>query len=268
MEELVDNHSNDEGGDNNDDDESSSDDEDNYDESIILGILEKIKNNDPTVTSLELEGLELHTLLLQFDYSVNGASDFCKDAGDWIANNTHLRDLSININSIRQGIAAPWETHIANYHTFLIGVARNKSIAELKLRGFVNTACNSNAIEVLAPLFNNKRICKVSIDDCSDTVLEQLSCVLFDVLTDTLKELKLYGTNEDAISDITTSTFITTLGGLRCVERLALDYTTFDANACLALSSMLGNPNCVLKELSLQAMRLLIVGCSTLQVVC
>ena len=58
MEELVNEYSNDEGGDNNNDnDESSSDDEDNYDESIILGTLERIKNNDPTVTSLELEGL-------------------------------------------------------------------------------------------------------------------------------------------------------------------------------------------------------------------
>jgi len=254
MEELE--HIN--GGDNNDGAESDNDDV----PSLLIGILEGIRDNNPTVTSLELQGEDLFTLLENHRDEI-GASVFCKKVGDWIANNTHLRELAINVNSIRHGIhSSSWDTlprRIGNYHKFLMGVAQNKSISQLKLRGFVNTACNSIAIRVLAPLFNNKRICKVSVDDCSDRVLQQLSSVLYDVLMNmsnkpeyTLKELKLHGTNDDFITDHAAASLITILSDLHCVETLTLNYTTINEGSSHALSHMLKEPDCTLKELTLE----------------
>jgi len=98
MEEL-DEHIN--GGDNNDDNESSDEDNDDV-PSLTIGIIEGIRDNNPTVTSLELQGEDLFTLVDNYDKPRDeiGASDFCNNVGDWIANNIHLRDLSIDIASI------------------------------------------------------------------------------------------------------------------------------------------------------------------------
>jgi len=138
--------------------------------------------------------------------------------------------------------------NIGNYLEFLQMVARNQSITKLKLGGLVDPACKSNAIEILAPMF--KKVSDIAIDDCTDMDVQQLSTALCNV-DYTLTKLWICGTNDNAVSDDAAAHLVYALVNHHFVENLTLDYTLITKRTCLALSKMLGNSHCYLKNLCL-----------------
>jgi len=214
-------------------------------------VLEKLRTNDPDITSINLppsddEMLNVHLLSLLLN------KELCEKAGILIGSNTQLDSLYIDMGTI-DGADENFEQyeHSENFDRFLLWVADNRSITRLHL-GLCPD--NSNAIEIMTPLFENNAITELSFNNCGSTHTKLLAKSL-QRTNDwrTLKRFSVKGTRgQDAMNDYEVSTLIITFADHHCLEKLALEWTTIDGRSILALSDMLINSNCHLKELELE----------------
>lgn len=206
-------------------------------------ILERIKNNSPKLTSIQLERDALLSLL--------ESREMCEKLGSLIGSNTQLRSLNIDTDSEFYG-AYDDDNLVNNYDIFLRGVANSKTITKLRLGLFCPDS--SDAIEILAPIFENDSVSIISFGNCSG---ERIGLLTYYLTTHghgkgTLGELSLRGTEEDAITDEDAANIIGAFKNHHRVEKLTLDYTILNEKTSSKLSDMLDNPSCRLKNLSLQ----------------
>lgn len=129
-------------------------------------VLEKLRTNDPEITSIclppsEDEMLNVHLLALLQN------KELCEKAGILIGGNTQLDSLYIDMGTI-DGADENYEQyeHSENFDRFLLWVSDNRSITKLHL-GLCPD--NSNAIGIMKPLFENNAITELSFNNCSNT---------------------------------------------------------------------------------------------------
>jgi len=211
-------------------------------------VLERIKSNDHKLTSLKLLGSSTTNTHHESELlSLLRSRELCEKAGALIGSNTHLNELYIDTeDDIDRGLEE-------NFDKFLMGVANNRSLTKLNL-GYVSDG--PNVIKVLKPLFENCALTTISFENCTSTQTWYLSSFLSKKNNNergTLKHLSLDGTRGDnPIDDYDAAILITTLGMYHCIETLTLNWTTINEKSSNALSNMLSNPNCTLKELTLE----------------
>ena len=209
-------------------------------------VLERIKSNDHKLTSLKLLGSTNNTHEPEL-LSLLRNRELCEKAGTLIGSNTHLSELHIDTeDDIDRGLEE-------NFDKFLMGVANNRSLTKLNL-GYVSDG--PNVIRVLKPLFNNCALTTISFENCTSTQTWYLSSFLSKKKNNergTLKHLSLDGTRGDhPIDDYNASYLITTLSRYHCIETLTLNFTTINERSSHALSNMLRDESCTLKELTLE----------------
>ena len=201
-------------------------------------VIERIKND--TVDSMSLGGGDLSSLIEN--------RERCENIGALIGSNTHLKSLSINHLWSVSGDTKQ------NFDIFLQGVANNTSITTLDL-GVCRDA-SINVVEILTPIFENNAMETIKFMNCNSTRSQQLAKALLGRSESKLKGLHLVGStigsNPDHMNDAVGAILVTILDNMDCLEKLTLDRSAFDKRTCLALKCMLTNPNCKLKELSLQ----------------
>jgi len=218
-------------------------------------VLERIKSNDPKLTSIKLGAFNnTHHALPQKFLSLLHNKDLCDEAGILIGSNTHLDELYINIHmrSDDDDENYDYDDLAENYDEFLKGVANTKSLTTLDL-GYC--PAKSNAIHILAPLIEKGALESISIQNCTGDHNKLLASLLSKTNNErgTLKHISLDGTRgDDSISDYYTVDLIGTLSRYHSsLESLTLNYTTIE-DTSRALSSMLSNPSCTLKKLTLE----------------
>ena len=243
MEEFDESSNNREDSDNDDDDNTFYNDT-GY---ILSGkALEKLQSNDPKLTSINL-GEEFQVECLRH---LLESKELCVKAGKFIGNNTHLKSLYIPV----EGCQDMMNEHSENFHKFLMGVANNRSITKLNL-GYLPD--ESDAVKILQPLFMNNALTAISFENCNNTHIKLLASSLSRINNErgTLKHLRLDGTREgDAVDDLSTPKLIKTLGKYHhCLETFDSNWTTINERSSRALSNMLRNDDCTLKELTLEA---------------
>jgi len=241
MEELDERSNNREDSDNDDDDNTF------YEGTgyILSGkALEKLQSNDPKLTSINL-GEEFQVECLRH---LLETKELCVKAGKFIGNNTHLKSLYIPVENCQDVM----NEHSENFHKFLMAVANNRSLTVLDL-GYLPD--DSDAVNILAPLFKNNALTAISFENCNSTHIKLLASSLRRINNErgTLKHLRLEGTREgDAVDDLSTPKLIKTLIKYHCLETFTLNWTTINERSSRALSNMLRN-DCILRELTLEA---------------
>ena len=219
------------------------DDDDNT--SYYKMVLERLQINDPKLTSFN------DNLLYLLE-----RKELCVEAGNLIGSNTHLSSLNINNDSDDDDDTSyqrVMNENSENYREFLRGVANNRSITILDL-GYIPD--RSGAAKILEPMFQNSSLNKaISFENCTGPRINLLASSLrTNNERGTLKHLCLDGTRgEGPIEDRSAANLIRTLCKYHCLETFTLNWTTINARSSRALSSMLSNPNCTLKELTLEA---------------
>jgi len=216
-------------------------------------VLEKLKSNDPKLTSLNLcEDHQVNDLLHLLE-----RKELCVKAGNLIGANTHLSGLYINNESDDYGendekYQRIMNEHSENYSEFLRGVANNRSLTVLNL-GYLPD--ESDAVKILRPLFKNNALTTVSFGNCSFIHIGYLTSSLSRRNSGggTLKHLSLDGTRGEGAIDDHAAKLIKILNKYHCLETFTLNWTTINERSSHALSSMLRNDNCTLKELTLEA---------------
>jgi len=218
-------------------------------------VLERIKSNDPKLTSLKLGAFNnTHHALPQKLLSLLHNKDLCDEAGILIGSNTHLNELYINIHmrSDDDDENYDYDDLAENYDEFLRGVANNRSLTVLDL-GYC--PAKSNAIHILAPLIEKGTPKSISIQNCTGDHIKLLAS-LFRTNNEqrgTLKNISLDGTRGgNAISDYYTLDLIRTLSRYHSLESLILNWTIINAETSRALSNMLRDDSCTLKKLTLE----------------
>ena len=214
-------------------------------------VLEKLKSNDPNLTSLNLcEDHQVNDLLHLLE-----RKELCVKTGKLIGSNTHLSSLYINNESDDYGendekYQRVMNEHSENYIEFLRGVANNRSLTTLDL-GYIPDS--SDAVEILGPLFKNSALTSISFGNCTGVQTIHLASFLRRSMEGTLKHLRLEGTRGEGSMDDYTAKLIKTLDKSHSLETLALNWTTMNERSSNRLSNMLRNPSCTLKELTLEA---------------
>jgi len=217
---------------------------DDDDTSYYKMILKRLQINDTKLTSFNDDLL----YLLE-------RKELCIEAGNLIGSNTHLSSLNINNESDDDDDTSYQRVMNENseiYDEFLKGVANNRSITELYL-GYLPDV--SDAVEILEPMFQNSSLKAISFENCIGTHIKLLASSLrHNNERGTLKHLSLDGTaHRPAITDCYAANLIRTLCKYHCLETFTLNWTTINERSSRALSDMLRNDNCTLKELTLEA---------------
>ena len=229
--------------------DSDNDDDDNtfYEGTgyILSGkALEKLRSNDPKLTSINLgEEFQVECLC-----HLLTTKELCVKAGNFIGSNTHLDSLLIPV----EGCQVMMNDYSENYSEFLRGVANNRSLTVLDL-GYLPD--DSDAVHILGQLFRNSALTELSFENCNGHHIYLLASSLSRTNNErgTLKHLSLDGTREaNPIEDYNSAKLIKTLTKYHCLETFTLKWTTINERSSRRISSMLSNPNCTLKELTLE----------------
>jgi hypothetical protein len=231
--------------------DNDNDDDDNYIETWYKKVLEELSINDPNLTSLNLcEDYQVNDLLYLLE-----RKELCVKAGNLIGGNTYLSSLYINNGSDDYGendekYQRIMNEHSENYNEFLRGVANNRSITKLDL-GYLPD--NSDAVEILGPLFKNSALTAISFENCTGVQTIHLASFLSRrIVQGTLKHLCLEGTRGEGPMNDYTAKLIKVLNKSHSLETLTLNWTTINERSSRRISNMLRNPSCTLRELTLE----------------
>jgi len=205
---------------------------------LTEGSCQRIKNNDPIQTCLEIDFGD-----------IRDRGDL-PELGRLIGENTNLTDLRLlsdcNVDGVSWGdddIIQPNE----NYDDLCRGISNNRSITTLSLGPCFD---NSNAVEILTPLFVNNRLSVLNIGLCTNKRARQLSSALARCENPSLTSVFINGSTAHALGDKKGKDLINVLNR-HCLQKLTLKWTLVDRLSTIALQDMLGGPGCKLKTLTL-----------------
>ena len=205
---------------------------------LTEGSYQRIKNNDPDQTCLEIE----------FD-DIRDREDL-PELGRLIGENTNLTKLRLlsdcNLDAVSWGdddILQPNE----NYDDLCKGISNNRSITTLSLGPCFD---NSKAVKILTPLFVNSRLSILNIGLCTNERARQLSSALSRCDNPSLTSVFINGSTDYALTDDVGGDLIDVLSR-HPLQKLTLKWTLIDRLSTIALQDMLGDSGCKLKTLTL-----------------
>ena len=201
--------------------------------------LSRIKENDDHLTKLYIgDDLDDDDEFREgFTFKSNKVSDFTK-LGQYIATNTRLDELQINIQSV---------ANINIRRGFYDGLRRNSTIQNLVLL-HANDAFGDIGNGALSTYRNSSHLTNLCIfqtnlqqNEAEDIALTLRSCT----------NLKEIGLNECNINGQKLIPIVEALRGHSSLEKLYLNFNRFGNDGCQSLATLLSHPNCNLQQIQL-----------------